>query len=63
MELAAAEYEATIPVLETLIELDFEDLSYHRALARIYNKLERTEEAQIELGIVQELLTGGSTTE
>jgi len=63
MELAIPEYELAIPVLETLIQLNFEELTYHRALARVYSKLERNEEAMIELGIVQELLDGGGATE
>ncbi len=63
MELAIPEYQAAIPTLETLIELNFEELSYHRALARVYNKLEMTEEAMLELGIVQELLDSATTTE
>ncbi len=63
MELAVPEYEAAIPTLETLIELNFEELTYHRALARVYVKLEMTEEAALELGIVQELLDAGTITE
>ncbi len=63
MELAIPEYQAAIPVLEKLIELNFEELSYHRALARVYNKLDMTEEALVELSIVEELLHGGTTTE
>ncbi len=63
MELAIPEYQSAIPTLETLIELNFEELTYHRALARVYNKLEMTEEAMLELGIVQELIGAATTTE
>ncbi len=63
MDLAIPEYEAAIPTLEMLIELNFEELTYHRALARVYNKLEMTEEALLELGIVEELLHADTPTE
>lgn len=63
MDLALPEYESAIPTLERLIELNFEELTYHRALARVYNKLDMTEEALLELGIVEELLHAGTTTE
>lgn len=63
VELALPEYQSAIPTLEKLIELNFEELTYHRALARVYNKLEMTEEALLELGIVEELLHAGTTTE
>lgn len=63
MELALPEYESAIPTLEKLIELNLEELTYHRALARVYNKLDMTEEALLELGIVEELLHAGTTTE
>jgi len=63
MELALPEYQAAMPTLEKLIELNYEELTYHRALARVYNKLGMTEEALLELGIVEELLHAGTTTE
>jgi tetratricopeptide (TPR) repeat protein len=55
-ELAIPELESALNPLERLAELNPEDLSTHRALARVYNKLGRTEEAMLELGIVEELL-------
>ncbi|MCD4691047.1 tetratricopeptide repeat protein [bacterium] len=61
-ELAVPEFETAIPILEELIELNFEELTYHRALARVYNKLGMTEEALLELGIVDQLVRGVDTT-
>ncbi len=55
-ELAIPELESALKPLERLAELNPEDLSTHRALARVYNKLGRTEEAMLELGIIEELL-------
>ncbi len=55
-ELALPELESALVPLERLSELNPEELSTHRALARVYHKLGRTEEAMLELGIIEELL-------
>ncbi len=55
-ELVIPELENALDPLERLAEVNPEDLSTHRALARVYNKLGRNEEAMLELGIVEELL-------
>lgn len=57
-ELAQEEYAATLPYLQRLIDLNDQEVTYHRALARIYNKLGRNEEALYELKIVEQLLGG-----
>lgn len=55
---AKDEYGLAIDPLTELIELNDTELTYHRALARIYAKLGRDEEAMHELTIVEELLRG-----
>ncbi len=55
-ELAVPELQSALNPLERLAEINPEDLSTHRALARVYNKLGMNEEAMLELGIVEELL-------
>lgn len=55
-ELAADEYRAAMEPLQQLIVLDDEEITYHRALARVYNKLGRDDEAMGSLKRVEELL-------
>lgn len=58
-ELALEEYAATLPYLQQLVDLNDQEVTYHRALARIYNKLGRNEEAMHELKLVEQLLGTG----
>jgi len=60
-EMAAEEYAASLPYLQRLIDLNDQEITYHRALARIYNKLGRNEEALHELSIIEQLMGGEST--
>ncbi|MCK4409170.1 MAG: tetratricopeptide repeat protein [Candidatus Eisenbacteria sp.] len=53
--LATEYYEKVIEAVIKLIDVD-DTISYHRMLVRIYNKLERPEEAQAELEQIRMLL-------
>lgn len=55
---AKDEFGLAIDPLNRLIDINDTELTYHRALARIYNKLGRDDEAMHELTIVEELLRG-----
>jgi len=57
-EAALDEHEAAVGPLERLIDLNDQELTYHRALARVYVKLGREDEAMHELNIVEQLLKG-----
>jgi tetratricopeptide (TPR) repeat protein len=57
-EFAADEYTAALVPLTKLVEIDDTEITYHRALARVYNKLGRDSEAMEELKKVEELLKG-----
>jgi len=54
--LATEYYEKVIEAVIKLIDVD-DTISYHRMLVRIYNKLERPEEAQAELEQIRMLLS------
>ncbi len=56
---AQDEYSAALEPLLKLIEMNNEEVTYHRALARVYNKLGRNDEAMEELREVEALLQGG----
>jgi tetratricopeptide (TPR) repeat protein len=56
---AMDEYNSALEPLLKLIELNNEEVTYHRALARVYNKLGRNDEAMEELREVEALLQGG----
>ncbi len=56
---AQDEYAAALEPLLKLIEMNNEEVTYHRALARVYNKLGRNDEAMEELREVEALLQGG----
>lgn len=56
---AQDEYNAALEPLLRLIEMNNEEVTYHRALARVYNKLGRNDEAMEELREVEALLKGG----
>jgi tetratricopeptide (TPR) repeat protein len=58
---AQDEYTAALEPLLKLIVLNNEEVTYHRALARVYNKLGRNDEAMEELREVEALLQGGDT--
>jgi len=60
---AQDEYTQALQPLLKLIELNNEEVTYHRALARVYNKLGRNEEAMNELKEVEVLLRGGDLGE
>lgn len=55
---AQDEYNAALEPLLRLIEMNNEEVTYHRALARVYNKLGRNDEAMEELREVEALLSG-----
>lgn len=59
---AQDEYGAALEPLLKLIEMNNEEVTYHRALARVYNKLGRNDEAMEELREVEALLQGGEVT-
>jgi tetratricopeptide (TPR) repeat protein len=59
MQSAQEEYAAALEPLLKLIEINNEEVTYHRALARVYNKLGRNDEAMEELREVEALLKGG----
>lgn len=58
-QLAQDEYNSALEPLLRLIEMNNEEVTYHRALARVYNKLGRNDEAMEELREVEALLKGG----
>lgn len=55
-EMATEEYTAAIDPLMELVEVNEEEISYHRNLARIYGKLGRDVDAMAELSRVEELM-------
>jgi len=57
-ELAKDEFSMAIEPLQKLIDLNYEELTYHRGLARIYAKLGDDEAAMLELKVVDQLLRG-----
>jgi len=60
---AQDEYSQALAPLLKLTELNGEEVTYHRALARVYNKLGRNEDAMNELREVEVLLRGGEALE
>jgi tetratricopeptide (TPR) repeat protein len=58
-DLAKDEFSATIPYLTRLVELDEDNVTYHRALMRIYNELGQEEDALYELRTIEALLQAG----
>jgi len=56
---AQDQYTAALEPLLKLLEMNNEEVTYHRALARVYNKLGRNDEAMEELREVEALLKGG----
>lgn len=56
---AQDEYTAALEPLLRLIEMNSEEVTYHRALARVYNKLGRNDEAMEELREIEALMQGG----
>jgi tetratricopeptide (TPR) repeat protein len=59
-DLAADEFRACLEPLTKLVELDDTNVTYHRALMRVYNELGQENEALVELRKIEELLTGGT---
>jgi tetratricopeptide (TPR) repeat protein len=57
-EAALEEHEEAVAPLEHLIDLNDTEVTYHRALARVYAKLGREDEAMHELNMVESLLRG-----
>ncbi len=57
-EAALEEHEEAVAPLERLIDLNDTEVTYHRALARVYAKLGREDEAMHELNMVESLLRG-----
>jgi len=62
-ELAKDEFSRAIEPLQKLIDLNYEELTYHRGLARIYAKLGQDEDAMLELKVVDQLLRGDTEPE
>jgi tetratricopeptide (TPR) repeat protein len=60
-DLAADEFRACLEPLGKLVELDDTNVTYHRALMRVYNELGQENEALVELRKIEELLTGATT--
>ncbi|MFH1501435.1 MAG: tetratricopeptide repeat protein [Candidatus Eisenbacteria bacterium] len=57
-DLAADEYTAALDPLQMLVELDDANVTYHRALMRVYNELGMENEALVEVRKIEQLLTG-----
>jgi tetratricopeptide (TPR) repeat protein len=62
-ELAADEYTAALTPLLRLVELDNTNVTYHRALMRVYNELGMENEALVEVRKIEQLLTGETSEE
>jgi Flp pilus assembly protein TadD len=58
-DLAKDEYAAAVTPLTKLVELDDTNVTYHRALMRVYNELGQEDEALVELRKIEELLQSG----
>jgi tetratricopeptide (TPR) repeat protein len=58
-DLAKDEFRAAVEPLTALVELDDTNVTYHRALMRVYNELGQEDEALVELRRIEELLQGG----
>jgi tetratricopeptide (TPR) repeat protein len=58
-DLAKDEFAGALPYLTKLIELDDANVTYHRALMRVYNELGQEDEALAELRIIEALLQSG----
>lgn len=59
-DLASDQFRACLEPLGKLVELDDTNVTYHRALMRVYNELGQENEALVELRKIEELLTGGT---
>jgi len=57
-ELAKDEYSAALVPLLKLVELEDENVTYHRALMRVYNELGQENEALVEVRKIEQLLAG-----
>jgi len=57
-ELAADEYTAALTPLLKLVELEDTNVTYHRALMRVYNELGQENEALVEVRKIEQLLAG-----
>jgi len=58
-DLAKDEYAGAVPHLTKLTELDPTNVTYHRALMRVYNELGLEDEALTELRMIEALLQSG----
>jgi tetratricopeptide (TPR) repeat protein len=58
-DLAKDEYGSAVAPLTKLVELDDSNVTYHRALMRVYNELGQEDEAIVELRRIEELLQSG----
>jgi tetratricopeptide (TPR) repeat protein len=58
-DLAKDEYANAVQPLTALVELDNTNVTYHRALMRVYNELGQEEEALAELATIEALLQSG----
>lgn len=58
-DLAKDEYAGALPYLTKLTELDPPNVTYHRALMRVYNELGQEDEALAELRTIEALLQAG----
>ena len=59
-DMARPEHEASIPVLQELLSMNFGEVVYHRALARVYEKLGMVDEAQHEQEVAERMTSDGS---
>ncbi len=57
-DLASDEYTAALTPLLKLVELADDNVTYHRALMRVYNELGMENEALLEVRKIEQLLTG-----
>lgn len=57
-DLATDEYTAALGPLQTLVEIDDTNVTYHRALMRVYNELGLENEALLEVRKIEQLLSG-----
>lgn len=59
-ELAKDEFAAALTPLLKLVELDDGNITYHRALMRVYNELGQENEALVEVRRIEQILAGES---
>jgi len=57
-DLAKDEYAAALEPLQKLVEIDDGNVTYHRALMRVYNELGMENEALVEVRKIEQLLAG-----